>query len=58
MFNQIKRIWSDTGAGDKDFTPQEERLKNALSHLQQAADSLSKASQTLLDVIKSKGLGA
>ena len=58
MFNQIKRIWSDTGSGDKDFTSQEERLKDALSHLQQAADNLSKASETLLAVIKSKGLDA
>lgn len=57
MFNQIRRIWSDTGAGDKDFTPQEEKLKDALLHLQQAADSLSKASATLLGVIQSKGFG-
>ena len=57
MFNQIRRIWSDNGAGDKDFTPQEEKLKDALLHLQQAADSLSKASATLLGVIQSKGFG-
>lgn len=57
MFNQIRRIWADTGSGDKDFTPQEERLKDALRHLQEAANSLSKASETLLYVIQSKGLG-
>lgn len=56
MFNQIRRIWADNGAGDKDFTPQEQKLKDALLHLQQAADSLSRASETLLDVINSKGL--
>ena len=56
MFNQIRRIWSDTGSNDRDFTPQEKKLKDALLHLQQAADSLSRASETLLDVINSKGL--
>lgn len=56
MFNQIRRIWADNGAGDKDFAPQEEKLKDALLHLQQAADSLSRASEALLTVIKSKGL--
>ena len=57
MFNQIKRLWTDDGRDDRDFTPQEEKLKDALLHLQQAADSLSRASQTLLGVIQSKGLG-
>jgi len=57
MFNQIRRIWADDGRNDRDFTPQEEKLKDALLHLQQAADSLSKASQTLLGVIQSKGFG-
>lgn len=56
MFNQIRRLWADTGADDKDFTPQELKLKDALKHLQEAADSLSRASETLLHVIKSKGL--
>lgn len=55
MFNQIRRIWADNGAGDKDFSPQEERLKEALVHLQQAADSLSRASEALLTVIRNKG---
>ncbi len=57
MFNQIRRLWADDGSGDKDFTPQEQRLKDALLHMQQAADSLSRASRTLLDVINSKGFG-
>lgn len=55
MFNQIRRIWADTGSADKDFTPQELKLKNALLHLKEAADSLSKASEVLLDVINTKG---
>lgn len=53
MLNQLRRIWSDTGRGDKDFTPQEERLKQALTHLKEAADSLSKASSVLIDEINS-----
>ncbi len=57
MFNQIRRIWADKGTGDKDFTSQENKLKAALLHLQQASDSLSRAAETLLDVINSKGLG-
>jgi hypothetical protein len=55
MFNQLRRIWADNGSGDKDFTPQEQKLKDALLHLQQAADSLSRASESLLTVINSKG---
>lgn len=56
MFNQIRRIWADNGSGDRDFTSQEQKLKDALLHLQKAADSLSRASETLLYVINSKGL--
>jgi hypothetical protein len=57
MFNQIRRLWTDDGSGDKDFTPQEEKLREALQHLQHAADNLSRASEALLNVIRSKGLG-
>ena len=56
MFNQIMRIWSDRGQNDKDFSVQEERLREALEHLKNAAASLSKASEHLLFVIKTKGL--
>lgn len=55
MFNQIRRIWADTGTNDKDFTPQELKLKDALKHLKDSADSLSKASELLLHVIETKG---
>lgn len=55
MFNQIRRIWADNGVGDKDFTPQEQKLKDALVHLKEAADSLSRASDMLIDVIRTKG---
>jgi hypothetical protein len=55
MLNQIRRIWADNGQNDKDFSPQEQRLKDALQHLKEAADSLSKASSVLIDVINMKG---
>lgn len=55
MFNQLRRIWADTGSNDKDFTPQELKLKDALKHLKDSADSLSKASELLLHVIETKG---
>lgn len=55
MFNQIKRIWSDNGSGDKDFTVQERRLQDALLHLKEAADNLSKASEILIGVIRTRG---
>lgn len=56
MFNQLKRIWTDKGADDKDFTVPEQKLKDALLHLTEAANSLSRASESLRDVINSKGL--
>lgn len=56
MFNQVRRLWTDKGVGDKDFTPQEQKLKDALLHLTEAANSLSRASESLRDVINSKGL--
>lgn len=54
MINQIRRLWADNGSHDKDFTVQEAKLKDALSHLKSAADSLSRAAQTLSDIINSK----
>lgn len=55
MFNQIRRLWTDDGSNDRDFTPQEQKLKDALIHLKEAANSLSKASEVLIDVINTKG---
>jgi hypothetical protein len=54
MFNQLRRLWADDGRNDKDFTSQELQLHDALAHLKQAADSLSRASQTLMDVLNSR----
>ena len=57
MFNQLRRIWADDGRDDKDFSEQEQRLRDALEHLKDAALSLSKAADHLTYVIKTKGLG-
>jgi len=54
MINQIRRIWADKGANDKDFSLQESQLRTALEHLRDAANSLGRASEMLLDVINSK----
>lgn len=54
MLNQIRRIWSDTGKNDKDFTDQETKLKVALEDVKQAAATLGRAAQAFLDVINSK----
>lgn len=51
MVNQFRRISSDDGRGDKDFTAQEERLRQAEQRLTEAAALLSKASEILRDVL-------
>ena len=58
MINQIRRIWADNGSDDKDFTLQEAQLRTALEHLRDAANSLGRASEMLLDVIHSKAPSA
>ena len=52
MLNQFRRIWTDKGINDKDFSTKEIQLRSALEHLRDAADSLSRASDMLLDVIR------
>jgi len=58
MINQIRRIWADNGSDDKDFSVQESQLRTALEHLRDAAHSLGRATETLLDVINSKAAPA
>ena len=54
--NQFKRIFSDDGRGDKDFSESEERLREAQKHLWAATDMLTKVSEILAGLIKTKGL--
>lgn len=54
VINQFRRIFSDNGSGDKDFTNQEARLREAQQYLKDATDSLSKSAQILTDLMKSR----
>ncbi|MBR0913138.1 hypothetical protein [Bradyrhizobium japonicum] len=54
LINQWRRIFSDDGRGDKDFSDQEERLRKAQSELKAAAESLGRAADLLADFIKAK----
>lgn len=56
VVNQFRRIFSDDGRGDKDFSVQEERLHEVQEKLVQATDLLRQASETLTGLIKTKGL--
>lgn len=54
IINQWRRIFSDDGRGDKDFSDQEERLRKAQTELKEAAASLGRAADLLADFIKAK----
>jgi septation ring formation regulator EzrA len=56
VVNQVRRIFSDDGRGDRDYSVQEERLREAQKNLMDATDELTKASEALTDLLKSKGL--
>ncbi len=45
--NQFRRIYSDYGKGDTDFSKQEEQLRVAKNNLQQATQELVRASERL-----------
>lgn len=51
MLNQFRRLWGDNGKNDKDFSPEEDKLRAALNELKRSADQLSKASTVLLDLL-------
>lgn len=51
MLNQFRRLWGDNGKNDKDFAPEENKLRVALLDLKRSADQLSKASTVLLDLL-------
>lgn len=54
VINQFKRIRNDDGRNDKDFRPQEARLKVALQELKVATENLIRASQALSDILMLK----
>lgn len=47
LISQFRRIMSDDGRGDRDFTKQETRLREAQRALREATDSLTRAAQLL-----------
>lgn len=52
--SQFRRIFSDNGSGDKDFTDQEARLREAQQYLLEATEGLTRAAGILSDLIKSR----
>lgn len=56
IINQFRRIYSDDGRGDKDFSQQGERLHEVQQKLLQATDLLRQVSETLTGLIQTKGL--
>ena len=56
VVNQFRRIFSDDGRGDKDFSEQETRLHEVQEKLLQATELLRQTSETLTGLIKAKGL--
>ncbi len=53
--NQFRRIFSDDGRGDKDFSQEEEKLRQAHQLLKDATDGLTRAANILTDLIRSRG---
>ncbi len=47
ILSQFRRIMSDDGRGDRDFTKQEHRLRQAQQALREATDSLNRAAELL-----------
>lgn len=50
VLKQFKRIYSDNGKGDVDFSRQEEQLRLAINKLNQATQDLVRASEHLNNV--------
>lgn len=56
ILNQIRRIFSDNGSADRNFTKQEQKLKEANDKLQLATKNFIQAADMLSDLIRSRGL--
>jgi hypothetical protein len=57
ILSQFRRIYSDNGRDDKDFTEQEIRLRAANLKLANATRELVRASVHLNDVLAANGFG-
>lgn len=58
ILNQFKRIYSDDGRSDCDFSDQEERLRLANQKLAEATKALVRASVNLNDVLLANGFSS
>lgn len=47
IINQFRRIYTDDGRGDKDFSGQEERLRQAEARLARGTQELARAAENL-----------
>jgi len=47
IISQLRRLYDDNGANDRDFTIQEERLKASQDNLNKATSQLVRASELL-----------
>jgi hypothetical protein len=56
ILNQFRRIYSDDGRGDKDFTKQETLLREAQDRMINATNELMRASERLNVAALSVGL--
>lgn len=56
VLNQFRRIYSDNGSGDRDFSVQEEQLRLAQQRLTESTKALVRSSQNLNDVLLANGL--
>lgn len=56
VVNQVRRIWSDDGRGDKDFSEAEARLREAQKNLLNATDLLKHTAEILSGLIESRSL--
>ncbi len=56
IVNQVRRIWSDDGRGDKDFSEAETHLREAEDKLFKAADLMKHAAELLSGLLESRGL--
>lgn len=56
VLNQFRRVWSDDGRGDKDFSEREERLHEVQQKLENATKLLRQASETLTGLIHGRDL--
>lgn len=51
LLNQVRRLWSDDGRNDKDFSKEEIALKAAKVNLDNAISEFTKASTNLYNAL-------